>query len=221
MTYISWATFYEGNTDGLYFEVLLPRLMEAIIIEDGIGHSDIPAVPAIVLGNRGRMLDEVAAEICKARDAFQVVFVHADTGGRALEQGIDARSSAYCQRAFELCEWPRGRCITITPRHETEAWVLADPEAVMRALGYNGRAADIGLPSGAVEAERLADPKEALKAAMRCVSGKRRRTARVEQLFPAIAQRQSFEVLRASASFRGFETRLRDCLADLGCIVRA
>jgi len=218
VTYVSWAAFHEGHTDALYFEVLLPRLMEAIVVAEGICHSDIPTVPAIALGKGGRALNDVAAEICEVKDAFEVVFIHADTGGRALEEGLNARSSAYCQEVFQLCAWSPARCITVSPKHETEAWILADPVAVMGALGYNGHPAAIGLPVGARAAESLPDPKATLEAAMRQVSGRRRRGVRVEQLFPAIAQRQSIEALRASYSFRKFEESLRVCLADLGCI---
>lgn len=218
MTYVSWAAFQEGNSDTLYFEVLLPRLMEEIVTVDGIRHSDIPAAPAIALGKRSRSVDDVAAELCEAKDVFVVAFIHADVGGRNLEGGIEARSLAYCRKAFELCEWPPSRCVTVTPRHETEAWVLADPEAVINALGYNGDPRVIGLPGDAKAAEELADPKATLEAVSRQVSGRRRKPAKVAQLYPAIAQRQSFVALRASESFRAFEARLRNCLADLGCI---
>jgi hypothetical protein len=218
MTYVSWAAFYEGQADALYFEVLLPKLMEAIVTAEGIRHSDIPLVPAIALGKRGRTLEDVAAEICGAQGAFEVVFIHADAGGRGLAVGLDARSSAYCQRAFALCAWPPTRCITMTPRHETEAWILADPSAVAGALGYQGDPGGLGLPADAKAAERVTDPKATLEAAMRQVSGRRRRNSKIEQLFPAIAQRQSIQALRASETFRGFEARLRACLGELGCI---
>jgi hypothetical protein len=218
MTYISWAAFYEGPTDALYFEILLPKLMEAIVTTDGIRHSDIPLVPAVALGKRGRALEDVAAEICEAKDAFQVVFIHADAGGRTLEKGVDARSSAYCQRAFQLCQWPLKRCITLTPRHETEAWLLADPNAIVGALGYQGDPSGLGLPMDAKAAERLTDPKATLEAAVKQVGGTRRRNTNVAQLFPAIAQRQSIQALRTSESFGHFEGRLRTCLADIGCI---
>lgn len=220
MTYVSWAALHEGRADALYFEVLLPRLMEDIVAADGIRNSDIPLVPAISLGKRGRAVDDVAAEICEAKDAFQLVFIHADVGGRALEQGLHGRSSAFCRRAFELCGWPQTRCVTVTPRHETEAWILADPNAVAAAMGYKGNPNDVGLPNDARAAERLGDPKATLSAALSQITGNRRRSANINQLFPAIAQRQSFRALRASASFRDFETRLRGCLADLGCIAR-
>ena len=94
MTYVGWAALYEGSTDALYFEVMLPRLMEVIVAQDGIRQSDIPQAPSIILGKAGRSLDEVAAELCEAKEAFQLVFIHADTGGRGLEAGLAARSTS-------------------------------------------------------------------------------------------------------------------------------
>jgi hypothetical protein len=78
----------------------------------------------------------VAREACKAADAFFFIFIHADTGGRDLAAGISARSRSYCEAMRELCGWPATRCIVISPRHETEAWILADAEAITATLGY-------------------------------------------------------------------------------------
>lgn len=219
MTYISWAAFHEGGTDIQYLDILIPRLIEEIILKDGIRHSEIPTTPSITLGKNGRNISSVAAEICSSQEAFEIVFIHADTGGRSISESIGERSCSYCDAASTLCDWPRSRCVTVTPRHETEAWILADPQAVSDALGYYGKPSDIGLPSGAAEAERLQDPKAVLRNAMLNLSGARRRTPRAEQLFPAIAQRQSFGRLRESKSFKEFEEQLRFCLADLGCIL--
>lgn len=218
MTYVSWATFHEGPTDGFYLEVLLPRVVEDILIRDGIRNSDVPSVPAVRLGLKGRRTEEVAAEICEAKAALSIVFIHADTGGRALEAGLANRSQAFCDRCGEICEWPIERCVSITPRHETEAWILADPEAILDAMGYKGDFRAIGLPEGAVQAERLIDPKATLSQALERISGRRRRRGAVEQVLSAVAQRQSLTALRRSASFQAFEVRLRLALASLGCI---
>nr|QQZ49751.1 DUF4276 family protein [Phenylobacterium glaciei] len=139
------------------------------------------------------------------------------TPGRALERGIEQRSTAYCEEMRRLCEWPTDRCIVIAPRHETEAWILADPAAITATLGYTGTAASIGLPASPAAAERLPDPKATLQQAVAQVRG-RRRPIDLAQIFPAIAQRQSFAELRRSASFRAFEERVRVALNDLGCL---
>ena len=215
MTYVSWAAFYEGATDHAYFDLLIPRVMEDIIMLRGSRHSTIPPAPAVRL-QRGP-IEKVAHEACTARDAFHLVFIHADTGGRALEADLEERSVRYCEAMHALCSWPSVRCITISPRHETEAWILADPEAVTAALGYCGSPASIGLPGNANQAERLGDPKEILASAVSQVRG-RRRPFDAKQIFAAIAQRQALANLRQAKSFAAFEASLLAALADLGCI---
>lgn len=215
MTYLSWAVLYEGETDAAYFDVLIPRIMGELVMARGIRHSDIPLIPAARL--QRDTVANAAERICQAKDAFHLIFIHADTGGRNLEAGLADRASAYCKAIHERCEWPPVRCITITPRHETEAWILADPQAVTSALGYAGSADSIGLPADANHAERLADPKAALAVAVREVRGKRRQFE-ARQIWPAIAQRQSLVKLRQSRSFASFETRLLTALGDLGCV---
>lgn len=215
MTYVSWAALYEGATDQAYFELLIPRVMEDMIMLRGTRHSTIPPAPAVRL--RRGTVDRVAQEACTARDAFHLVFFHADTGGRALEADMAERSARYCEAMHAVCNWPLVRCVTISPRHETEAWILADPQAVTAALGYLGSPDSIGLPGDANQAERLSDPKAVLAEAMVQVRGRSRRLD-VKQIFPAIAQRQSLAKLRQARSFAAFEASLLAALADLGCI---
>ena len=124
MTYVSWTALYEGPSDAAYFGVLLPRIMDELILTRGVRNSIVPASPAILL-TRGDVAT-VASEACNARDAFHLVFVHADVGGRAVEQRVGQRSRAYCEAMHEQCAWDPVRCIAIEPRHETEAWVLCD-----------------------------------------------------------------------------------------------
>ena len=215
MTYLSWAALYEGKDDKAYFDVLIPRVMEEITLLHGTRTSTIPPNPAVTL-SRGPV-DKVASEACEAQEAFHLMFVHADTGGRNLEAGLEARSRSYCQAMHEKCDWPPRRCILISPRHETEAWILADPDAVTKAPGYSGPADRIGLPANAKAAEKLVDPKQVLADAANAVRN-RNRPSNVQQISAAIAQRQSIELLRQSKSFGDFEAELHRALADLGCV---
>ncbi|NGM51205.1 DUF4276 family protein [Caulobacter sp. 602-2] len=213
-TYVAWAVLYEGETDAAYYDVLIPRVMEEMVIA-GTKLPTIPTAPAVRF-TRGSS-EKVAAEACAASEAFHLVFIHADTGGRSLEAGMGQRSTDYCQAMNDRCEWPMPRCIVIAPRHETEAWILADPQAVTSTLGYSGAPAAIGLPANAAAAERLADPKAVLHSAIVEVRG-RRRAVDVTQVFPAIAQRQRLEELRRARSFQVFEDHVRRALNDLGCL---
>ena len=214
--YLAYALFCEGPSDFAYFEVLIPRLIDAIVSDLGILPVDRPDTPTLRLGQPDRTVESVAMEACRAKDAIHLAFIHADTGGRNQEGAVDARSTAYCRKMHEICDFPQPRCVLLRPRHETEAWVLADPNAVLEALGYRGPAADLGLPDNPGEAERYQDPKSCLDSALRRVTNNPRRRART--LLPAIAQRQSIAELRRSASFSDFESRLETALQDLGIL---
>ena len=214
--YLAYALFCEGPSDFAYFEVLIPRLIDAIVSDLGILPVDRPDTPTLRLGQPDRTVESVAMEACRAKDAIHLAFIHADTGGRSQEGVVDARSTAYCRKMHEICDFPQPRCVLLRPRHETDAWVLADPTAVLEALGYRGSAADLGLPDNPGEAERYQNPKSCLDSALRRVTNNPRRQART--LLPAIAQRQSIAELRRSASFSDFESRLETALQDLGIL---
>lgn len=216
--YLAYALFCEGASDFEYFEVLIPRVIAALVAEKGIRPVDTPTEPAVRLGQRDRSVPAVAAEACRRREAFHIVFVHSDVGGRGQATRLHSRSTSYCEQMFEICAFPQGRCVTLTPRHTMEAWAVADPNAVLGALGYRGSAADIGLPGNGREAERLPDPKTSLDLAVGQVTNDRRR--RGHTLLPAIAQRQTMDALRQAESFRDFESRLQAALRTIGTLRR-
>jgi hypothetical protein len=217
MIYLSWAAMHEGATDRAYFDIIIPLVMEDLVRRRGTCETTVPQAAAVEFDRSGRLVEAVAADICREQEAFHIMFIHADTGGRALEAGMGHRSEDYRDAAFALCGFPLERCVIIAPRHETEAWMLADRNAVGGALGYRGDLAALGLPANARDAERLVDPKAVLDAAISEVRG-RRSPLSVQQLIPAIAQRQDLVKLRSAASFRAFENALAQALGSLGCI---
>lgn len=220
MTYLAWATFYEGNSDREYFDVLLPRVMEDFLLRQGVGVHTVPTMPAIDLGVRGREIAKVAKEACDGRDAFHILFVHSDTGGRAQEDAMGARSIAYREAAFAECGLPLNRTVVIAPRREMEAWAISEREAVAAALGFRGDLDILRLPPTPQAAEVEPDPKAILIRAVEAARG-HRRSARRQPPFAAIAQRQDLARLRLSASFSAFENELREALASLGCLPHA
>lgn len=217
--HLPWASCYEGSSDRAYFDILLPRVMEEITLADGVRPVVIPISPALYIGRSNREVNAVADEICVNKECFHLLFIHTDSGGRGVVARVEQRGEAYCGSAQNQCHWPPERCVVIVPRHETEAWVLSDPVAVLDALGFRGRPEDLRLPADAMEAERLVDPKATLDEALRMV--RHRRAYRgSSDLFTTIAQRQSIDQLRRSTSFQEFETKLRRGLSSLGCVRR-
>lgn len=210
--YLAYGVLYEGSSDAQYFDVLIPRILEDLIARKAVCMVDFPATPTVRLGKNGRTVEAVAREICLAREAVHIVFVHADTGGRALESGIGARSDAYCLQAHAECGFPPEACICIKVRHETEAWALGDPQAIHKALGFSGR---LDLPGSALAAERLPDPKTILENAVRKARDSRFRKRDVSRLLPTIALNQSIDLLMNSTSFRSFYEDTAKALASL------
>lgn len=217
MIYVGWAALYEGETDSHYFNALIPRVMTDLVLQNNAQASIIPETPAVRL-SRGTV-EQVAAEACRAGDAFHLVFIHADSGGRNTEASLSSRGDAYCEAMHRRCAWDPVRCVTVTPRHETEAWMLADPSAVVQSLGSRAALDVLGLPNDATQAERLIDPKSVLLNAIQIVTGRRRRHPNdLQFLYSSIAERQSLASLRRSPSFNGFESRLSKALASIGCL---
>lgn len=215
--YLSLALFAEGTSDHDYLEPILVRSIEDIAARESRRTIDLSQT-VIRLSAGARDVDRVSAEICKGMEnppPFHIVFIHADTGGRAVERTLAQRSAAFCEAAQHACGWPCDRCVIVAPRHETEAWVIADPDAVAATLGVT-RPERLRLPADARAAERLADPKARLEQALSLVSRGRRR--RVEDLYPSIAQRQDLAKLRVSESFAAFEQGLRTALRSYGLL---
>lgn len=215
--YLSLALFAEGTSDHEYLEPILVRSLEDIAAREGRRAITLSQT-VIRLSTGARDVASVAAEICAGMGnppPFHIVFIHADTGGRSTERSLAQRSASFCRAARDACGWRCDRCVIVTPRHETEAWVIADPAAVAATLGV-ARAGKLGLPADARVAEKLPDPKAVLEQVLGQVARGRRR--RVEDLYSSIAQRQDLAKLRVSRSFAAFEEGLRAALRSYGLV---
>jgi hypothetical protein len=113
------------------------------------------------------------------------------------------------------CELDAFRCICLTPKHETEAWILADGQAVLGSVGVEGNPLAYGLPASPQEAERLADPKRALNDALDAMNV-RPRSRNLDLLFPTIANRQRLSELYRAQTIRDFRDRVHTSLIAAG-----
>lgn len=212
--YLSWATFYEGSSDADYFNVLIPRLLESILNEEGVRPYDVALAPSIEFGNHSRDFDEVAQLICDRRQEFDILVVHSDLGGRALATSVQNRREALVLRSSEICGFEQERAVMLSPKKELEAWALADGTAICAAFGITRLPLDL-LPRSPKAVETLDDPKIALLDIGRFVGQRRPKGILVR-----IAQEQSLATLRRLPSFQEFETSLRSALMHQGCLPR-
>lgn len=128
--------------------------------------------PDFDVSREGRLLVD---RICKGLDLaphYGVLFVHRDSD----RAGADARYEEIAE-AIQQAECA-GHWVGIVPVRMTESWLLLDEAAIRKAVGNPNGRVELDLPSPA-EAERMADPKSALRSAIIVgaeVQGRRRRT---------------------------------------------
>lgn len=215
MTYVSWALVVEGTTDSEYLSVILPRLIDYLLRNAEGPNATIPETAVEVFGIPKSNLQRIAANVCKGIDAFHILFVHGDTGGRALANQIDNRTCALCTYANEICNFPAERCIVLAPNREIEAWTLADSAAIRSVFGLRPGTPLHGVPNLPAQVENLPDPKAvSVEFLASLVKGQRRRPPRWP--YASIAQEQSLEVLLQVPSFASFIEPLRVALRGLG-----
>lgn len=111
------------------------------------------------------------------------------------------------------------RGVAVVPARVTEAWALADGDALRGAFGTTLDDEGLGIPDRPQEVERIADPKQALDHALgEAVGGSRRRRHQVSTYLNAIGERVGLARLRSVPAYRRFEGDLRAALRQLGYI---
>ncbi len=150
----------EGNSDApLTFHI--QRLFESC------GYSR----PDFDVSHEGRLLvDKIRSGLAMAPH-FDVIFIHRD----ADRAGADSRYREITE-SVQRAEY-EGLWVGIVPVRMTESWLLLDEAAIRNAAGNPNGRIQLDLPSP-TEAERMADPKSALRSAIIAgaeVQGRRRR----------------------------------------------
>jgi hypothetical protein len=102
------------------------------------------------------------------------------------------------------------RLIPVVPVRKTEAWVLADGDALRSVLGINWTDVRLGVPARAADVERVPDP----KVPIREIVGRLKRP--IEDFYEELAESISLERLGDVPSFAGMRSQICETLAELG-----
>jgi hypothetical protein len=217
MHYLGLALYAEGPTDYYFLCPLLQRLCEDICAREA---NQLVEVSAVLQLDHPVTSNEASREI-RVRDAakfaggaWRILFVHADGSGdprRKREQ--------LAQPALDLLRQEfagQGLGVAVIPVRETEAWAMADGDALRLVFGTSLSDTDMGLPRTARALESDADPKATLDTAfsMSQPSGRRRRQG-VSPLLNAVGEQASLQRLRELAAFSSMETELKQALQQL------
>ena len=221
MRYLGLALFVEGSTDYRLLGRILYRTVENLCVFHANGVVEIgdvrelDAPKAYQDGSRATRILEAARQDI---GAFHILFIHADANGdadRARQERIEPAIRLIRQRE----ELTNTHNVAVVPVRETEAWALADGDALRGAFGTTLDDEGLGIPARPQEVERLTEPKQVLDHALReAIGGSRRRRHQVTTYLNAIGERVGLTRLRAVPAYRRFEGDLRAALRQLGYI---
>ncbi|BDU10048.1 hypothetical protein PRtIB026_A47830 [Pseudomonas sp. RtIB026] len=217
MRYLGLALFAEGSTDYYFLRPLLQRLCEDICAHDAaypIEVSEVLGLDDPETKDRLPRVERIAQSAAMARGAWNILFVHTDGANdpqRARQQLV--------QPGLDLVHdtmGGEGAGVGVVPIRETEAWVIADGNALRCAFGTELTDQQLGLPA-VRNVEGVADPKAILRGAFTSTNPPSRRLRQgVSPYLNTLGEQASLEVLRNLASFQALETELRLALRKLG-----
>ncbi|MFD0817826.1 DUF4276 family protein [Micromonospora zhanjiangensis] len=195
----------EGVTDDQFLPRLLARALAEICVtefEDSVEVADVQPLR----DRRGPCSVGEVIELVEQNSAsFLIIFFHHDQGGsaeRVEREWLQPLRNQWGSRPERL--------VTVIPVRETEAWLLADGEALRNTLGVRWSDADLGLPRRARDVEQISDPKKVLDQIMCRVSRP------VRSHYGQLGELISLEKLREVPAYRRWWDDSRVALEALG-----
>lgn len=213
MHYLGLALYAEGANDYRFLCPLLLRLCEDVCAQatQRVDIGDVLALsdPSDEVG--APRAERIAKSAIDASSAWNLLFVHADADSDA--------EAAFRDRVLPGLELVRdagiGRVegIAVVPVRETEAWTLADGDALRAVLGTTLGDQDLGIGFRGRALERVTDPKQMLNIAFAAAQPRGRRSrVGVSHLLNALGEQVALNRLRDLPSFAKVESELRSAL---------
>lgn len=216
MRWLGLALVAEGPTDERFLGPLLRRVVVEACLELCRSEVEVGDVAPVWRPGPGRppLADFIVETAQRCRETAHILFVHTDGGGDP-----DRARRKRFQPAVERVSAEPGlpRMVAVIPVRETEAWLLADGDAIRAAFGTTLDDARLRLPARSVEVERVPDPKALLDQVIAAAHGGRLRRTHpsASPYFDVLGERVRLDSLRQLPAYRRFESDLRSVLIDL------
>jgi hypothetical protein len=147
--YLTTALLCEGREDEMFLGAVIERQVRELgLLEPGFGSGAVELQDCRTTWAAER----VDSAVLEAAAVFDLVFVHNDYNERGKIEALRTRVADTLPSHTRL--------VAVVPIRETEAWLLADPEALPR-----GGSRDAA-PVSPRAAESIADPKKPLAIAL-------------------------------------------------------
>lgn len=208
----------EGPTDIRFLSEIIRRTAIALLSSSQAkGEADVLA-PFPIPREKGSAAS-VLLQLARDAYGFHCLIIHADadhnTQTPALNERIlPGKQLVSRETSSNVCQI----VIPLIPVHMTEAWMLADSDALLQATGTPLSASQLNLPD-ANGAERKARPKEFLEDFLRSSQahlGRKRDRIDLTDLYALLSDSISFERLNLLPSYRQFKADFAVALTDLG-----
>jgi hypothetical protein len=199
----------EGNSDRWFFPPLFKRAVEALCQGR---NGPVVEVEVSPLWADHQRPDDILRALAAA-DRFDVLLYHHDGAPVA---SAEAKVAEVTEAVRAVRKEP---VVPVVPLRETEAWLIADPDALADALGLAPAVVAGLLPTRPRDSEAVFDPKALLNEAARA-TGRRGSAERFRDrrpgLFADLADRIDLTRLRQVPSFERWWTDMNAALDHLG-----
>lgn len=188
--YLSLALLTEGASDQWFLAPLIDRQIAELAQETPVGfdYSGVETGECFTVAHR----DVVTREVAELLRYFDIVMIHHDHNERGKVDAVREQLGDHASRI-----------VALVPVRETEAWMLADPEALREASPASDATWEVPY-----DVEKVADPKALLKTAL----GGRRDA---ERDFDRLGQTVALEMLWKVPAYRRWIVELRTAMERL------
>lgn len=206
----------EGTTDVRFLESIIERtFVEAAMDCKGV----IDVFTPEWIKTQAQTFNDSVLEAAEAAETqgLMVLCVHTDADDALDERARDERIDPSFKKVHDTQE--QSICknlIAMVPVQMTEAWLLADEEALLRAMMSTASLSTLGIENSP---ESYSDPKTKIKEAIRNAHKNRpkrhRQQLTIADLYGPVGQQCDLNKLRLLPSFRKFEEEVRTALQKL------
>jgi hypothetical protein len=212
------ALFAEGATDNRFLPVVIQRSTQKLIATRGRDTTDVlePLIVSVSTEIRGG--DERILDAARQTEGYHALIIHADADHPTRDRALTERFQPGLLLVQE--EDINHHLVPLIPIRMTEAWVLADPEALLKVIGTRMTINDLGLPSHPHQIESDPDPKQTLNGVIQRATAQRGRRRKLEaaDIFAPMARTISLERLQGVPAYQQFVDDITQALVALHII---
>ena len=221
MSQVKLVLYVEGSTDGKFLPQVIKRTTEAILAQHDQNHIKVP-LPDCLWEKPAKAAKRVECILHIARHTagYDALIIHSDGDDRGYEQTMTELFQPGKNHVLSASMY-ENVCVDLVPLipvRMTEAWMLADPEALCRVLGKKVDARTLGIPLKAKLVEKAFNPKTTLDHVIKCAhpsTSKSQRQKFKDHLYQELGSKISLKRLSEVPSYQQFVEDLTATLRRL------